>query len=81
MSWLDFLKPKKKPVAVASGPTVTATLPIGKVIARFRCLRNFWSDTFKSQYVAAGVYSLRAGNDKLAKKLPEWIAAGKVEFL
>ena len=86
MGWLSFLGFGRKesetvtpPVVVTAG-AVTAVIPAGRVLAQFRCVKDFWSPEFKSQYVADGVYSLREGNDRLAKALPAWVKAGKVEY-
>ena len=61
---------------------VTAVIPTGFVLYRFRALKDFWSDAFKSQYVVDSVYSVRQGNDRLGKIVMEqWVPQGKVEVL
>ena len=60
---------------------VTAVIPTGAVIARFRAVQDFWSDDVRSQYVKGSVYSVRQGNEKLDRLVREWEVDGKVEVL
>ncbi|HEX9660266.1 MAG TPA: hypothetical protein VGA18_08190 [Rhodothermales bacterium] len=60
---------------------VTAVIPTGAVIARFRAVQDFWSEEVRSQYSAGSVYSVRQGNEKLDHLVREWKTEGKVEVL
>ena len=60
---------------------VTAVVPSGRVLYRFKALQDFWSDKFQTQYVVGGIYSVRQGNEKLAKFVSQWVASDKVEVL
>ncbi len=60
---------------------VIATVPSAPVLYRFRALVSFWSDAFNSQYTVGAIYSVRQGNEKLAKAVTNWITQNKVEVL
>ena len=72
---MGFFNRKKETVKVV------ATIPSSPTLYRFRALKSFWSDAFNSQYTANGIYSVRQGNDRLAKAVTGWIAQNKVEVL
>ncbi len=60
---------------------ITATIPTGRVLYKFRALKEFWSEEFKSLYYVGGVYSVRDGNEKLALAVTRWVSEDKVEVL
>lgn len=48
---------------------------------RFKALKDFQSNELKSLYVAGLSYTVRPGNDLLAKLVPQWVKDGRVEIL
>ena len=58
--------------------TVKQTIPTGKVVLTFIPTEDFFCKTMQSQYVKDSTYYLRAGNDKLAAKVGEWLEAGMI---
>jgi hypothetical protein len=50
-----------------------------EVIIQFRPLATFHSTEYECDYCEGMTYTIRAGNDKLAALVEQWIAEGKVE--
>jgi hypothetical protein len=48
---------------------------------RFIVTKDFYSDEFRSQYIAGLKYTVREGNDKLAAALEKWVVEGKAEVI
>lgn len=46
----------------------------------FTCLKNFYSEETKSEYVKGMNYTARLDNEKLLQLLPKWRDEGKIEF-
>ena len=44
----------------------------------FRPTEDFFSEAFGSQYCKGLTYTLKPGNDRLARYLAEWVAKGMV---
>ena len=77
MGIFDMFKKEKQKTSAR----VTATIPSGRTMYRFRALEDFWSDVFRSQYSKGLVYNVREGNTKLALAVADWVPQGKVEVL
>ncbi len=48
---------------------------------RFKALGTFKSEEMRSTYVAGLSYTVRPGNDLLARHVAAWVSEGKVEII
>jgi hypothetical protein len=61
--------------------THAVTTPVGRVLLRFRALRNFACAETGSIYVVGAVYSLRDGNNALLDRVDTWLDNDDIEVL
>ena len=66
---------------VSSSAKIVGRVPTEPVIAVFIPRMDFFSEEFKSQYVAGMKYYLREGNAKLAAQMGIWREEEKIDIL